>query len=70
MPKKCPNCLNKSAVPIMYGMLAVEAFEDVDTGKIVLGGCCVSDQSPKWHCMNCGHEFGKYLDIDLPDTQK
>lgn len=24
-------------------------------------GCCISDKEAKWHCLACGHEFGKYL---------
>lgn len=25
---------------------------------IWIGGCCVTDNDPKWHCLACGHEFG------------
>ena len=45
----------------MYGMPTHEAWEEAKQGKFVIGGCCVSDDSPKWHCQACGYEFGKYL---------
>ncbi|WP_251197450.1 ADP-ribosylglycohydrolase family protein [Anaerotardibacter muris] len=32
--------------------------KDLDDGRVVLGGCCVSEFDPDWHCNDCGHEFG------------
>jgi len=28
-------------------------------GKIMLGGCCVTDDGPDWHCKECKHEWSK-----------
>jgi len=25
--------------------------EEIDQGKLVLGGCCVSDHDPEWQCV-------------------
>jgi hypothetical protein len=25
----------------------------IKDGKIVLGGCCISDDDPSWRCINC-----------------
>ncbi len=49
----------------------MEMYEKSKLGKFVLGGCCISGESAKWHCLDCEHEFGKYLDdindLKLPD---
>ena len=46
----------------------MEMMENCDAGKFVLGGCCITDDSAKWHCLDCEHEFGKYfVDIVLPE---
>ena len=62
-PKHCPKCQSKKVVPIVYGMPSMEAGKEAEAGKYVLGGCCISDKSPKWHCLNCEHELGTYMDI-------
>jgi|GEM_PF-604537 len=57
----CPQCLSKDILLIQYGMPSAETLEKSSAGKFVLGGCCISDQSPKWYCQVCEHEFGKYM---------
>lgn len=52
-PKKCPSCGKSQVIPILYGMPA----GPVDESKVWIGGCCVSDDSPKWHCKACGKDF-------------
>jgi len=32
-------------------------IEDLDKGDIVLGGCCVTENDPEWHCKDCEHEW-------------
>ena len=27
--------------------------------ELYLGGCCVSDNDPQFHCFECGKDFGK-----------
>jgi len=67
----CPLCVSNKVVPIMYGMPSVEMWEESKLGKFELGGCCISEDSPKWHCQACGHEFGSFLprfdDLELPE---
>lgn len=59
MPKKkCPACGANDTVKILYGMPTYEAFEASERGEISLGGCCISDNSPRWHCKACGQNFG------------
>ena len=31
----------------------------IENGEIETGGCCVSDESPKWKCSECEERFGK-----------
>jgi len=38
------------------------AFAPPDTGKIVLGGCCIDAGSPRWHCNKCEHEWGSVME--------
>ena len=67
----CPKCQSKKIVPIQFGTPSMEMYEKSKLGKFVLGGCCISGESAKWYCLDCEHEFGKYLvDIallELPD---
>ena len=67
----CPECQSKKIVPIQYGMPSIEMYEKSKLGKFVLGGCCMSDESTKWHCLDCEHEFGKYFvdieTLELPE---
>ena len=34
-----------------------EMESDLDKGKIVLGGCCVTDEDPDRHCNNCEYDW-------------
>jgi len=55
----CPYCGAKDQKEIMYGLPTHEAFVDAEEGKIVLGGCVISNESPRWHCPNCGRDHGE-----------
>ena len=35
-----------------------ELLKEVDSGKIILGGCCIMDDAPKYHCNACNEDFG------------
>lgn len=56
----CPKCGSGSVAAILQGMPAYsEKLEsDLEEGRVVLGGCCVTGDDPKWHCNACGHEWG------------
>lgn len=32
---------------------SVELEDDLATGRLVLGGCCISDDDPVWRCLDC-----------------
>ena len=33
--------------------------KEIEQGKVKLGGCCISDDSPQFHCNDCGTDWGK-----------
>jgi rubredoxin len=51
MKRKCPNCnLNEGIRTILYGM----PMEEPDPAVYTIGGCCISDDMPKYECVECG----------------
>ncbi|HPJ05829.1 MAG TPA: hypothetical protein PLK17_09965 [Bacteroidales bacterium] len=63
-PIKCPACGSPKVVRIMYGMPSYEAFLDSKAGKIILGGCVVSNDDPKWGCIDCKEKIYKKMSVD------
>ena len=59
-PTVCPKCGSSKVACIMYGLPAMneEMEKDLNEGTIVLGGCCVSQESPAWKCIYCDHLWG------------
>ena len=55
-PKKCPSCGFRPIAKILYGypMYDKKIKKEIDDKVLVLGGCCVFDDSPTWKCTNCG----------------
>jgi len=47
-PKKCPACGSKKVAKILWGLPAFSPELEIDLkeGKIVLGGCIISDNDP------------------------
>jgi len=54
-PRKCPECGSGRIAKILYGMPAFsEKLENnLNAGRIVLGGCCVTLDDPVWQCVEC-----------------
>ena len=57
---KCPKCGGENTVPICYGLPMYETYEKEQKGELVLGGCCVSSDSPSWYCKDCKNRWGKH----------
>ncbi len=59
-PTECAQCRSQRVAEIMYGYPAdIGALRaDLDSGKVCLGGCFFSEDSPQWRCVACGHEWG------------
>jgi hypothetical protein len=60
-PDECPKCGKKPVAYILYGLpdFSPELEKKCDEGKVVLGGCVVSDDDPKWQCTGCRANFYK-----------
>jgi ribosomal protein L37AE/L43A len=60
-PNKCPDCGSIRIARIMYGLpdfSSEELKKDVEEGRIVLGGCIIAPDSPRWQCKGCGARMG------------
>ncbi len=57
--RKCPSCASDKVARIEYGLPAMsdKLDRDLQSGKVVLGGCCVEIGDPKWCCTACGHKW-------------
>ena len=67
MAKKlvCPKCGSRQAVEILYGYPSSEALEAAERGEIMLGGCCISLDDPKYCCKECDYSWGDGLKLEL-----
>ena len=53
----CPNCSSENVARIVFGYPGPEMMEESQRGKIVLGGCCVGEDDPQWHCNDCDQDW-------------
>ena len=51
---RCERCNSSRTRPIVYGLYGGPR-DDVDAGKIVLGGCCRPFEPAEYDCADCGH---------------
>lgn len=58
---KCPKC-GRKLIEIIYGLPLAETFEAAERGEVILGGCCISSESPSYHCNKCFVDYSKNLD--------
>lgn len=60
-PVKCPNCGSTNIAEILWGLPAStdELKKRLGEGKVVLGGCCISDDDPRYQCIECMSAFGR-----------
>ncbi|MGD0953838.1 MAG: class I SAM-dependent DNA methyltransferase [Methanotrichaceae archaeon] len=58
-PQKCPSCGAEPIATIQYGLpiFSADLEAKLQSGKIELGGCCVTDDDPVWACTHCGQKF-------------
>ena len=54
---KCPKCGSDKVAAIQFGNPSPEMIEEAERGHIVLGGCCIEEDDPEWHCKDCEHEW-------------
>jgi hypothetical protein len=71
-PTKCPNCGEKKVATILYGLPSSEMDVDARAGRIVLGGCCLTECDPSWECTGCGTQIyheelrDRFLENQMP----
>ena len=54
----CPSCGGTNLRPIVYGLLVGDELPE----GAVAGGCEVSDDSPRWYCLDCRAPVGGQRD--------
>ena len=54
--KQCPKCKSEKVMKIAYGLMG-PSYKVPD--DVWLGGCCVTDNDPEWHCGDCDWEWGR-----------
>ena len=54
----CPKCKSKNIARYQYGMPVMDPDmeRNLDKGKIVRGGCCVTENDPDRNCNNCEND--------------
>ena len=64
IPLECPTCTSPRVASIVYGFVDVTKLaDDLDTGRVILGGCDLSASSHRWHCNSCGREWGDFAAV-------
>jgi hypothetical protein len=58
-PTKCPECGSSRIITYLYGEAAYseEMMEDITSGKVILGGFCITGYDPDWECLDCKAEI-------------
>ena len=54
-PSNCPICNSTKIADIAYGLFTPnEKLESrIQSGEIILGGCRITEDSPRWCCLDC-----------------
>jgi hypothetical protein len=57
--KKCPGCGAKNTAFIQYGLPNFDKSleQDLDKDLIVLGGCDIFEDNPKFQCNECKYSW-------------
>ena len=62
---KCERCGSVNTIPIIYGYPSrdtMDAFLAASRrGEIRMGGCCVSEGMPTYHCKDCNRDSGSLV---------
>jgi hypothetical protein len=60
-PIKCPTCGKPPLASILYGYpnYNEELEQEMQEGRIVLGGCMMEVDDPVWECSFCGQKIHK-----------
>ena len=72
-PEKCTVCGSAKIARIQYGLVlddSIELNKDIDEGKVVLGGCCITLDDPSWECIYCRTKIYKKARENGKDRNK
>lgn len=61
-PKVCKKC-GSPVLKVLYGFPTRKSFRAAERGELILGGCCIKEDSPDMRC-SCCHQGYKKLDHD------
>ena len=59
-PKVCRKC-GSPVLKLVYGFPTHEAFEASERGELILGGCCIEEDSPDMRCVSCHQGYKKFI---------
>lgn len=67
----CPLCGGNNTSKIFWGMPAwsPEMEQEVESKKIVLGGCCIPIPTPSYHCNDCDEDIIYPFEDELLATE-
>ena len=59
--RKCPYCGSEHIAEYLYGMPIPDEklMKQEREGKLIFAGCVIRDSDPRYHCNDCGKDFGK-----------
>ena len=57
---KCIQCNGTSVAEIIYGLCEItnELEQAINKKQIILGGCLIGNNDPKWECTDCFNRWG------------
>lgn len=58
----CPACESKAVAKIHYGYYDSRMDylkKEIESKKVIIGGCMVCEDSKKYYCNNCGYMWGR-----------
>jgi hypothetical protein len=63
--QRCSACGSASVAKFQYGLprFTPELNEDLDAGRVILGGCSVGPEDPLWACLDCKSNWGRFGDL-------
>ena len=53
----CPDCNSDDVAKIVYGYPDLDLILQAGDRRLKLGGCCVTEDDPEWHCWQCEREW-------------
>ena len=55
----CPKCNSTNVAKYLWGLqlLDNQLSRDIEEGRVILGGCTVCGEDPKFHCNDCKYDW-------------